>query len=171
MAGSTRTCGGCTACCKTHQIEELQKPANQWCAHCVVGKGCGVYEERPPSCRDYACVWINFPDALPEDDQRPDRLGVVFSIFNQPEMTGDPKGETLRVFVNEVMEGRLNTKAARRALDRVRKYADERRAGPRSVDRVLNDPAAALLRARSGVAGDDAVVESPSGVEDEHVSD
>lgn len=132
-----RSCGGCTACCKTHEIEELSKPANRWCPHCKVGSGCAIYADRPPSCRDFGCVWLNLPDALPEDDQRPDKLGVVFSIFNMPEVTGDPEGKRLRVFVNEVMEGRLNTKAAKRALDGLRKYADERKAGPRSVARVL----------------------------------
>ena len=105
--------------------------------HCKVGSGCVIYDERPPSCRDFGCVWLNLPDALPEESQRPDRLGVVFSIFNLPSKTGDPEAKKLQVFVNEVMEGRLDTKAAQRALSGLRAYAAARQAGPKSVERAL----------------------------------
>jgi hypothetical protein len=53
-----RTCGDCSLCCKLLPIEDLSKPANQWCTHCRPGKGgCSIYATRPTGCRDFACVW------------------------------------------------------------------------------------------------------------------
>ncbi|MEI9852448.1 MAG: YkgJ family cysteine cluster protein [Sphingomonas sp.] len=53
-----RSCGGCTLCCKVMEVTELAKPPGQWCGHCAVGKGCGIYAERPLSCRTYMCVYL-----------------------------------------------------------------------------------------------------------------
>jgi hypothetical protein len=40
------------------RVPELEKPKDKWCPHCVVGKGCGIYEERPASCRDFFCAYL-----------------------------------------------------------------------------------------------------------------
>jgi hypothetical protein len=48
-------------CCKLPGIEELQKPADQWCRHAVTGKGCGIYEDRPAVCRSFHCQWLLDP--------------------------------------------------------------------------------------------------------------
>jgi hypothetical protein len=74
-----RECGGCVACCKTLEIHDPQiaKPADTLCKHCS-GHGCGIYDTRPPVCRDWYCLWRrdqNLPDHL-----RPDQCGVIFSI-------------------------------------------------------------------------------------------
>ena len=72
----SRTCGDCTACCKILGVEELDKPAGTQCVHCDPGKGCKIYEQRPATCREFACTWLqhgNLPDEL-----RPDRCHVVF---------------------------------------------------------------------------------------------
>ena len=74
-----RECGGCVACCKTLEIQDPQiaKPADTLCKHCT-GHGCGIYDTRPPVCRDWYCLWRrdqNLPDQL-----RPDQCGVIFSI-------------------------------------------------------------------------------------------
>jgi uncharacterized protein len=56
-----RSCGACSLCCKLLQIDkpELEKPANEWCRHCRPGHGgCSIYNERPPVCRDFACLWL-----------------------------------------------------------------------------------------------------------------
>jgi len=53
-----RDCDGCTLCCKLLGIGELQKPAGQWCAHCKIGEGCGIYEARPTECRTFNCAWL-----------------------------------------------------------------------------------------------------------------
>lgn len=79
------SCDGCTACCKTMKIRELNKPAHTWCQHCRIGVGCGIYATRPESCRVYECVWLQSqrggrPLAL---ELRPDKSRVVMGVTNQ----------------------------------------------------------------------------------------
>ena len=53
-----RACGTCTMCCKTMRVPELEKPIDKWCPHCIKGQGCGIYEQRPNSCREFLCVYL-----------------------------------------------------------------------------------------------------------------
>jgi len=53
-----RACGTCMMCCKVPYIKEFEKPAGVWCKHAVAGKGCGIYESRPSSCRAFYCMWM-----------------------------------------------------------------------------------------------------------------
>lgn len=53
-----RSCGTCTLCCKLLAIRELEKPRGAWCPHCVPGTGCGIYADRPPSCREFHCAYL-----------------------------------------------------------------------------------------------------------------
>jgi len=69
-----RLCGGCTACCKTHEIRALAKPPGHWCPHCRPGEGCVIYAERPEECRTFACLWLR---GFGPDRIRPDRTRVV----------------------------------------------------------------------------------------------
>ena len=69
-----RNCGGCTMCCKTMGVAELNKPPNTWCSHCDTGTGCKIYEDRPHTCREFQCLWLQ-SNILP--DVRPDRCNVV----------------------------------------------------------------------------------------------
>jgi hypothetical protein len=39
-------------------IKELEKPSGRWCRHAVIGKGCGIYENRPPVCQGFHCQWM-----------------------------------------------------------------------------------------------------------------
>ena len=61
-----RSCQSCTLCCRLPEIDALSKPANDWCAHCVAGRGCAIYVDRPQLCRDFLCLWMTKPD-LPEE--------------------------------------------------------------------------------------------------------
>ena len=45
-------------CCKVLLIKELEKPPGRWCRHAVIGKGCGIYDDRPPVCQRFHCQWI-----------------------------------------------------------------------------------------------------------------
>jgi hypothetical protein len=56
-------------------VPELDKPAGQWCVHCVKAQGCAIHDERPQSCRDFDCLWRLDPALA--DDLRPDRTKVV----------------------------------------------------------------------------------------------
>jgi hypothetical protein len=55
---TARACGDCTLCCKVMAIEELAKPAGQWCRHCKPGCFCLIYQTRPSECRDFNCLWL-----------------------------------------------------------------------------------------------------------------
>jgi hypothetical protein len=75
-----RTCGTCTACCKPFAIPELLKPRDQWCRHCLIGKGCGLHPAWPKVCNDFQCLWKldQFAPVL-DDDLRPDRSKVILT--------------------------------------------------------------------------------------------
>jgi len=60
-----RSCGKCSLCCRLLGIDALGKAAGEWCRHCVVGRGCSIYPERPDSCREFECLYKTDP-ALPE---------------------------------------------------------------------------------------------------------
>jgi hypothetical protein len=53
-----RSCGTCTMCCKLYPVPAMDKPANVWCKACKPGKGCGIWETRPPMCQDFHCHWM-----------------------------------------------------------------------------------------------------------------
>ena len=73
-----RSCGGCTACCKTHSNGHFEKPAGTWCSKCNIGVGCREYNKRPDECKNFACLWLlgEFPDSF-----RPDRLKLVCDFW------------------------------------------------------------------------------------------
>ena len=52
---SERTCSGCTLCCSLLGIVELKKPVFKICKHCVIGKGCKIYEVKPQTCTEFLC--------------------------------------------------------------------------------------------------------------------
>lgn len=78
-ATESRQCGACTACCHVLEIDdpELQKPAGVLCRHCR--NGCSIYERRPQVCRDWLCMWREFP-GLFDESWRPDRSGVLMRM-------------------------------------------------------------------------------------------
>lgn len=71
-----RRCGPCTMCCRLTEVPELQKPLNKWCAHCIPGTGCGIYDVRPMSCQTFQCMW--YKDTYLSDGLRPDVCRVMF---------------------------------------------------------------------------------------------
>lgn len=96
-----RVCGGCTACCKSMPIRELNKSIGVWCRHCDVGVGCRAYADRPSSCRDFRCQWLM---GVGEDIDRPDRVGIILDYVCHPESL---LGELLQIW--EAREGALDT--------------------------------------------------------------
>ena len=69
-----RTCGECTACCKTHFVGSISKQAGVWCVHCTPGKGCKIYESRPGECQRFVCQWIK---GYGTEEDRPDKRKIV----------------------------------------------------------------------------------------------
>jgi Fe-S-cluster containining protein len=74
---ASRSCGSCSLCCTVLRVDELGKRAGEDCPHQRGEKGCGVYETRPPICRNYHCLWRQ--GGL-EDDERPDATGGVVDL-------------------------------------------------------------------------------------------
>jgi hypothetical protein len=99
-----RKCGGCTACCKTHAIAEINKPTKEWCPHCLIGKGCAIYGSHPRTCQGYHCEWL---DGYGREEERPDKSKVVLEV--QPNVYF---GQALAIF--EVEEWGLNSEFVRR---------------------------------------------------------
>lgn len=82
-----RSCGGCTACCYTHAVGEINKYEFNTCTDCVSG-GCRIYETRPRACGAFFCAWaVNDVGTL---DERPDRVGVVCSSLYTRFTSDDP---------------------------------------------------------------------------------
>ena len=75
MTTPERECGSCGLCCKLVAVEELAKPAHQWCANFVAGKGCAIYADRPGECRTFRCLWLMRPQL--SDAWRPNRSRIV----------------------------------------------------------------------------------------------
>lgn len=75
MEGIAKQCGSCSLCCKTMVIPELKKPKDSWCPNFLRGVGCGIYADRPNSCRDFICYWLIDPALGPE--WKPDRCKMV----------------------------------------------------------------------------------------------
>lgn len=75
-----RECGSCTACCTLMQVPELPKPAGVSCGN-LCGKGCGIYEKRPGSCKAFQCLWLSGDIDIEGDPEfmRPDKFGLMFS--------------------------------------------------------------------------------------------
>jgi hypothetical protein len=73
-----KTCGGCTACCVTVPVKEIGLAAFTRCPHLrsppELATGCGIYQTRPRSCRQWSCSWLI--SDLP-DKYKPSRIGIV----------------------------------------------------------------------------------------------
>jgi hypothetical protein len=80
-----RSCGTCMMCCKVPAIEEFAKPPGVWCKHAVSGKGCGIYADRPASCRAFYCSWMQDESFGP--DWKPEKSKfVVYMQANTPNL-------------------------------------------------------------------------------------
>ena len=82
---TTPNCGKCTVCCTTLMVPELNKPAGVRCEH-LTSQGCGIYDQRPDSCRVFDCGWKRFSSRQGVNitpKLRPDRAGFMIYIQNK----------------------------------------------------------------------------------------
>ena len=99
---SKRKCGACTLCCTALAVPELGKKNGEPCVH-ITSEGCGIYEDRPLSCRAFECAWLQGagdglhtrPDFTGgvlgvEDDKSPHKLGQALVVYT------DPNGKDVR---------------------------------------------------------------------------
>ena len=90
-----KSCGECGMCCKLLAIQSLDKPAGAWCGHFKRAAGCGVYEERPPACRGFVCLWLDSEKL--DEAWRPDRAKFL--------MYTEKNGQRLNVIVDPAQPG------------------------------------------------------------------
>ena len=80
MSDPNRGCGSCSACCTVIGVHELEKGTYETCEH-LCEAGCGIYAERPQSCRTFECQWLRGAlevDGSIDTEMRPDASGVIF---------------------------------------------------------------------------------------------
>lgn len=106
-----RECGECTACCEVMIVPELQKPANNKCVY--ANNGCSMYEHRPPTCRDWNCLWVQGRFG---NKERPDKTKFVSWIMpsSQSAQWGHPV-----VAIREIKEGSSVVPAGDRAIKKL----------------------------------------------------
>lgn len=112
-----RKCGTCTLCCTALAVPELDKPNGVPCEHLTTA-GCGIYEDRPESCRQFECGWLT---GMGDLSVRPDRIGAVLHV----EDGGlGPDGLALMVYTKigdeSYKRSRYLSRLAERAVERGR---------------------------------------------------
>lgn len=121
-----RTCGGCTACCKSvgfHMGEGLApKKRGTWCSHVTRGStpGCGVQATKPDACKQWSCHWLLGWAPLVDED-RPDKVGIAFDTGVESgflQAAGNARGFPV-VFAHERHPGAAADAAATAVIRRV----------------------------------------------------
>jgi len=77
MGLKTRSCDGCTLCCKLPALPALQKEAYEWCKHCDVGVGCKIYKDRPLDCQAFECFWHA---GITPEEYKPNKIGFYMTM-------------------------------------------------------------------------------------------
>jgi hypothetical protein len=93
-----RQCGSCSLCCKVLGIAALEKPVGAWCTHCVQGRGCAIYDDRPAECRGFVCGWLR--DERLGDEWYPKRSKIVLT-YEQDRFVAHVDASTPRAWREE----------------------------------------------------------------------
>ena len=101
------SCGDCTLCCKLLPIEDkdLSKDHSVLCNHC--DKGCTIYEDRPESCVNFNC---NFIEDNLDISLRPDNTNIIFEKIRtkiymgliDPSFADSWKSDTVDSYIEEL---------------------------------------------------------------------
>lgn len=92
-----RKCGECTLCCYLLPVASLKKDAGVLCKHCVLTKGCAIYNSRPADCREFRCAYYQMDKV--SVDLRPDNCKIIFEKVSDTIFFGtqDPRFEMTQV--------------------------------------------------------------------------
>ena len=93
-------CGECTLCCTVLEIKEVDSKANETCKHCILKKGCKIYDKRPQGCKEFKCMWLQMDNV--HEDLRPDKCGVVFEKFTDKVIMGGTMG-----YMSSIVPGQI----------------------------------------------------------------
>lgn len=79
-----RFCGECRECCHVMGFRDFKgdvvtEPMSdcKYCSTMKIGGGCTIYKSRPEQCRDFLCTWAEKVPYLTNDEDRPDKTGIV----------------------------------------------------------------------------------------------
>jgi hypothetical protein len=127
-------------CCKLLEIgtEELKKPIDKWCNHCRPGRGCSIYENRPPVCKSFACEWLINPD-MP-DFWKPSVSNLLVTLTRAKSLDGDGAAIERTIHVNPGASSIWRREPYYSGIKKVAR------------DGLLNDPTV-YTRVRSGQRG------------------
>lgn len=76
-------CTCCGACCVAPDIAALDKPLGVRCPHLTERNLCGIYENRPQICRDYAADRLCAEIDAPTLDERVANYLAVFGFTEE----------------------------------------------------------------------------------------
>ena len=78
-----RTCGSCNVCCIALTIDDpaLRKPQGYRCHNAQPDNGCGIYANRPHTCRAFYCGWRLL--RWVRDTLRPDQTDVLVQLIQE----------------------------------------------------------------------------------------
>jgi hypothetical protein len=141
-----RRCGPCTACCTIKGIPELAKEPYQNCQH-LCAAGCSVYDQRPSSCREFECLWLQ-GHISGDERRRPDQLGLMFDVTGEDGAMGQVlvAWETRPGAADEPAAHYLLERMARRVLIIVRRTTKKMFAvGPEPLVRQFYTKAAEVV--------------------------
>lgn len=111
-----RDCGGCNACCTAMRVTALGKPAGTPCPH-QNEHGCGIYPDRPSTCRQWFCMWVRDDKGLFAEHHRPDKLGVFFTASRPSGQTGQQ-----RLYAHEIRPNAAAENDADRVIQYLRRF-------------------------------------------------
>lgn len=150
-----RECGDCKVCCTLMGVTEISKPRNVKC-DMLCDTGCGSYESRPPSCKDFKCMWLREDDLVQlttkkeyvfRNMERPDRVGIMFDV-GLPDSKFEKETGQRPLAAWETRPGAFKEPAAKELIERLSKkvlllmkpFGDGNKtvfAGPAALEKVV----------------------------------
>ena len=157
---TTRVCGPCDLCCTALGIDEeepgrlpIHKPARVPCQHLAINGGCSIYhsDRKPLVCSAFRCGWLE-PGKREwlREDERPDRLGVIFAAA-RPGAPFERSTGIRPLVAYEVRPGALESWAVEKVLNRLRRHFLVALSAPGKVI-TFTGPPGALAQAHRYVA-------------------
>ena len=122
MNGASKQCAECSLCCHVFPIPELGKNAGAWCSHHRAGHGCAIHAERPRTCRDFDCLWLQDATLGPEWKPTVSRMvlaleangdALTLKITTHP---GWPKAWTRQPYLADIRRWAAELSPTRRAV-------------------------------------------------------
>lgn len=116
-----RSCTGCVFCCVHVPVDEiaLRKPVGVACPHIRQASehkstGCGIYLNRPDSCRAWSCRWLFDPATL--DQERPNIAGYALDPITDTVMVNGKPAPVLQIWTDPAQPGATKNHALRNYL-------------------------------------------------------